>query len=41
VVKLDEGVLRFLIVVAAREQPQPVPVPAIATDLEDVEEEEA
>jgi small subunit ribosomal protein S6 len=41
VVKLAEGVLRFLVVTAAREQPQPVAVAAIAADEEDVDEEEA
>ena len=41
VVKLDEGVLRFLTVAAAREQPKPVPVATIAADDEDVEEEES
>ncbi|HEX9703649.1 MAG TPA: 30S ribosomal protein S6 [Gemmatimonadales bacterium] len=41
-VKLDEGVLRFLIVVAEREQPQPVPAAAIATpEEEEIEEDEA
>jgi small subunit ribosomal protein S6 len=41
VVKLDEGVLRFLVVVREREQPQPMPVAAIPAELEEVEEEEA
>jgi small subunit ribosomal protein S6 len=40
-VKLDESVLRFLIVVAEGEQPQPVPVAAIATpEDEEIEEDE-
>ena len=41
VVKLDEGVLRFLVVVAEREQPQPVPVAAIGAEDEEAEEEDA
>jgi small subunit ribosomal protein S6 len=41
-VKLDEGVLRYLVVQAAREQPKPVEVAAAVTpELEEIEEEEA
>jgi len=41
-VKLDEGVIRYLVVQAAREQPKPVEVVAtVAPELEEVEEEEA
>lgn len=41
-VKLDEGVLRFLVVAAAKEQPQPVPAAVIATpEEEEIEEDEA
>jgi small subunit ribosomal protein S6 len=39
-VKLDEGVLRFLMVVNEGEPVKPVPAPAIATEEEEVEEEE-
>lgn len=41
-VKLDEGVLRYLIVEASREQPKPVVTPGVVTpELEELEEEEA
>jgi small subunit ribosomal protein S6 len=41
-VKLDEGVLRYLIVEAAREQPKPVVAAAVvAPEEEELEEEEA
>lgn len=41
-VKLDESVLRYLVVQAAREQPKPVEVAAaVAPALEETEEEEA
>ncbi len=41
-VKLDESVLRYLVVQAAREQPKPVEVAAaVAPELEEIEEEEA
>ena len=39
-VKLDEGVLRFLVVVNEGEPVKPVPAPAIAADDDDLEEEE-
>jgi len=39
-VKLDEGVLRFLMVVNEGEPVKPVPAPAIAADVEEIEEEE-
>ena len=39
-VKLDEGVLRYLTVVNEGEPVKPVPAPAIATDEEEIEEEE-
>ncbi len=40
-VKLDEGVLRFLVVLSEGEPPQPVPAAAIATEEEELEEDEA
>lgn len=41
-VKLDESVLRYLVVQAAREQPKPVEVTAaVAPELEEIEEDEA
>jgi small subunit ribosomal protein S6 len=40
-VKLDEGVLRYLIVEAARERPKPVVTSAVAPEEEEMEEEEA
>jgi small subunit ribosomal protein S6 len=40
-VKLDEGVLRYLVVEAAREQPKAVVAAAAAPDDEEPEEEEA
>jgi len=40
-VKLDEGVLRFLVVEAAKEQPKPVVAAAVAPEEEELEEEEA
>jgi small subunit ribosomal protein S6 len=40
-VKLDEGVLRYLVVQAEREQPKPVTTAAVATDDDELEEEEA
>ena len=42
-VKLDEGVLRYLVVQAAREQPKPVEVVATVApeEIEEIEEEEA
>ncbi|MEX2155909.1 MAG: 30S ribosomal protein S6 [Gemmatimonadales bacterium] len=41
-VKLDEGVLRYLVVQAAREQPKPVVAAAVAPEeIEEIEEEEA
>jgi len=40
-VKLDEGVLRYLIVEAAREQPKPVVAAGAGAEDEEVEEEEA
>ena len=39
-VKLDEGVLRFLMVVNEGEPVKPAPAPAIAADVEEIEEEE-
>jgi small subunit ribosomal protein S6 len=39
-VKLDEGVLRYLIVEAAREQPKPVVTAAVVPEEEELEEEE-
>jgi len=40
-VKLDEGVLRYMCVEAAKEQPKPVVAAAVAPELEELEEEEA
>jgi len=40
-VKLDEGVLRYLIVEAAREQPKPVVPAVVGVEDEELEEEEA
>jgi small subunit ribosomal protein S6 len=40
-VKLDEGVLRYLIVQAAREQPKPVVTSPVGPEEEEMEEEEA
>ncbi|HXF94797.1 MAG TPA: 30S ribosomal protein S6 [Gemmatimonadales bacterium] len=40
VVKLDEGVLRFLVVVAEEEQPRPVAAPLAAPEEEDLLEED-
>ena len=40
-VKLDEGVLRYIVVQAAREQPKPVVAAAVAPEDEELEEEEA
>ena len=41
-VKLDEGVLRYLVVRASREQPKPVPAAVVAPEVEEeLEEEEA
>ena len=40
-VKLDEGVLRYLIVEAAREQPKPVVTAGVGVEDEELEEEEA
>ena len=40
-VKLDEGVLRYMTVEAAREQPKPVVASAVATDDDELDEEEA
>jgi small subunit ribosomal protein S6 len=40
-VRLDEGVLRYLIVEAAREQPKPVVAAGVAPEEEELEEEEA
>ncbi len=40
-VKLDEQVLRFLVVVNEGEPVKPVPAPAIAAEVEELEEEEA
>jgi small subunit ribosomal protein S6 len=41
-VKLDEGVLRYLVVQASREQPKPVPAAVVAPEVEEeLEEEEA
>ena len=39
-VKLDESVLRFLVVVNEGEPVKPAPAPAIAADEEEIEEEE-
>ncbi|MDP3908755.1 MAG: 30S ribosomal protein S6 [Gemmatimonadales bacterium] len=40
-VKLDESVLRYLVVKAEREQPKPVVAAAVAAELDEIEEEEA
>jgi len=40
-VKLDESVLRYLVVEAAREQPKPVVAAPVAAEEEELEEEEA
>ena len=40
-VKLDEGVLRYLVVEAAREQPKPVVAAAVAPEEDELDEEEA
>ena len=40
-VKLDEGVLRYMCVEAAREQPKPVAAAVVAPEEEELEEEEA
>ncbi len=40
-VKLDEGVLRYLIVEAAKEQPKPVVAAPVAPEEDELEEEEA
>lgn len=40
-VKLDEGVVRYLIVAAAKEQPKPVVAAAVAPEEDELEEEEA
>ena len=40
-VKLDESVLRYMLVEAAREQPKPVVAAAVAPEEEELEEEEA
>jgi small subunit ribosomal protein S6 len=40
-VKLDEGVLRYVVVKAEREQPKPVVAAAAAPELDEIEEEEA
>jgi hypothetical protein len=40
-VKLDEGVLRYMTVEAAREQPKPVVTAAVAADEDELDEEEA
>jgi small subunit ribosomal protein S6 len=40
-VKLDEGVLRYMCVEAAKEQPKPVVAAAVAPEEEELEEEEA
>jgi small subunit ribosomal protein S6 len=39
-VKLDEGVLRFMVVVNVGEPVKPVPPPPIAADEDEIEEEE-
>jgi small subunit ribosomal protein S6 len=41
VVRLDEGVLRYLIVEASREQPKPVVAAGVGPEEEDLDEEEA
>lgn len=40
-VRLDEGVLRYLIVEASREQPKPVVTTTVGPEDEELEEEEA
>ena len=40
-VKLDEGVLRYLVVQAEREAPKPIVAAAVAAEEDDIEEEEA
>ena len=40
-VKLDEGVLRYMCVEAAKEQPKPVVAAPVAPEEEELEEEEA
>ncbi|MFN2572773.1 MAG: 30S ribosomal protein S6 [Gemmatimonadales bacterium] len=40
-VKLDESVLRYMVVEAAREQPKPVVAAPVAAEEEELEEEEA
>src|SRR5256712_13028629 len=40
-VKLDEGVLRYMGVAAAREQPKPVPAPTVGPGEEEMEEQQA
>ena len=40
-VKLDEAVLRYLVVEAAREQPKPVVVAAVAPEEDELDEEES
>ena len=40
-VKLDEGVLRYLVVEAAKEQPKPVVAAAVAPEEDELDEEEA
>ena len=40
-VKLDEGVLRYMTVEAAREQPKPVVTPAVGAEEDEIDEEEA
>ena len=40
-VKLDEGVLRYLVVEAAKEQPKPVVAAPVAPEEDELEEEEA
>jgi small subunit ribosomal protein S6 len=40
-VKLDEGVLRYMCVEAAREQPKPVVAAVVAPEVDDLDEEEA
>jgi small subunit ribosomal protein S6 len=40
-VKLDESVLRYMTVEAAREQPKPVVAAAVATEEDEIDEEEA
>lgn len=40
-VKLDEGVLRYIVVEASREKPKPVATTAVSPEDEELEEEEA